>query len=93
MSERHYPRARGGQIVDYWANLRALLHRPQRSSDKADYVFIGSDGSMGLRRGQIVTLSVCIWNGQLWACWEGGSCPYDTVAAFSRNWRLCDVRD
>lgn len=80
-------------MVDYWFNLRALLSRPQRPSDKADYVFIGSDGSMGLRRGQIVPLSVHFGNGTLWACWKGGSCPYDTIAAFSRNWRLCDVRD
>ena len=52
-------------MVDYWFNLRALLSRPQRPSDKADYVFIGSDGSMGLRRGQIVPLSVHFGNGTL----------------------------
>ena len=80
-------------MVDYWANLRALLHSTQRPPDKADYVFIGEDGSMGLRRGQIVPLSVYFGNGHLLACWKGGNCPYDTVAAFSRNWRLCNVPD
>lgn len=80
-------------MVDYWFNLRALLSRPQRPTDKANYEFVGEDGSMGLRRGQIVHLSVHMGNGMLWACRRGGSCPYDTVAAFSRNWRICNVPD
>lgn len=54
-------------MMDYWFNLRALLSRPQRPSDKADYEFIGSDGSMGLRRGQVMPLSVYMGNGRLWA--------------------------
>lgn len=80
-------------MVDYWANLRALLHMPPRPSDKADYVFIGEDGSMGLRRGQIVPLSVYFWSGRVWVCWRDARCPYDTIEAFSRNWRLCNVPD
>lgn len=52
-------------MVDYWANIRALLRSTQRPPDIADYVFIGSDGSMGLRRGQIVSLSVYFGNGTL----------------------------
>lgn len=79
--------------MDYWFNLRALLSRPQRKSDMAVYEFIGSDGSMGLRRGQTMPLSVYMWNGRIWACWNGWCCPYDTVEAFSRNWRLCNVPD
>lgn len=77
--------------MDYWANLRALLTRPQRKSDRAVYEFVGSDGSMGLRMGQVMPLCVYMGNGRLWACWHGGCCPYDTVEAFSRNWRLCNV--
>nr|DAF04151.1 MAG TPA: hypothetical protein [Caudoviricetes sp.] len=79
--------------MDYWFNLRMLLTRPQRKSDRAVYEFIGSDGSMGLRRGQVMPLSVYMGNGRLFACWNGGCCPYDTVEAFSRNWRLCNVPD
>lgn len=67
-------------MVDYWSNLRALLHMPPRPSDKASYEFIGEDGSMGLRRYQVVPLSVYFGNGRLWACWEDLA---DFLAAFS----------
>lgn len=77
--------------MDYWFSLGALITRPKRKSDRAVYEFIGSDGSMGLRRGQVMPLSVYVGNGRLLACWGCGCCPYDTVEAFSRNWRLCNV--
>lgn len=73
--------------MDYWRNLNAFL-RPQRPSMMAFFVFIGTDGSMGLRTGQTVLLSVYRECGRLWAYWDGGRCPYDTTATFWRNWMV-----
>lgn len=73
--------------MDYWRNLNAFL-RPQRPSMMAFFTFVGADGSMGLRTGQTVLLRVYREGGRLWAYWDGGRCPYDTTAAFWRNWMV-----
>lgn len=53
--------------------------------------FDGEDGSMGLRRGQVEFVRVTRCDAQVApyvVMWEGGSCPYDTLGAVMRNWRL-----
>lgn len=73
--------------MDYWSNLRALLSHPKPVLSCYGQ-FIGEDGSLWLRKGQILALKVYREGGRLWAYWNGGRCPYDTMDALMRNWRL-----
>ena len=53
--------------------------------------FIGTDGSMGLRHGQVYSVGVRSDLHFIWAhvrtSWIGETkCPYDTPQAFAKNW-------
>ena len=73
--------------MDYWRNLKPLV-RTQKPVLRAFGEFIGQEGSLGLRRGQIEALSAYESSGMLWVYWDGGCCLYETLAAFRRNWKI-----
>lgn len=73
--------------MDYWLNLKALLHHSGPVFSCLGQ-FVGSDGSLGLRAGNVYALDVYRSGGRLWVHWNGGLCPYDTTEALMRNWRF-----
>jgi hypothetical protein len=50
--------------------------------------FIGRDGSLGLRHGQVYRLSVRPWREDGVYITFPVPCPYDTDEAFWRNWEI-----
>lgn len=52
------------------------------------FKFIGTDGSMGLKKNSIHTIRTSIANNLLWATWENNSCPYKNLEAFLANWEM-----
>lgn len=56
------------------------------------YEYIGADGSMGLRTGQIKFLTITENGGYIFAEWDAGGywskCPYGSGSAFNKCWRF-----
>lgn len=55
--------------------------------------FIGEDGSMGLRTGEIYDTRIFIKGEYLWVEWKASlysvkSCPYTSTQSFAQNWEL-----
>ena len=50
--------------------------------------FIGKDGSMGLKKGDVYEIRTSIQYGLLWVIWNENSCPYRNLESFLRNWKL-----
>lgn len=50
-------------------------------------VFVGTDGSMGLKNGQTYNVSIFSEGSYIWVKWNGGAkCPYSSIAAVAANW-------
>ena len=71
--------------MDYWMNLYALLGRSLQVYSCYGR-FVGKDGSMGLRTGEVYAIDIYRRGGRIWVDWAGGLCPYDTVGAIKRIW-------
>ena len=55
--------------------------------------FIGEDGSMGLRAGEVYDTRIFIKGECLWVEWKVNlytvkSCPYISTQSFAQNWEL-----
>ena len=51
--------------------------------------FIGTDGSMGFRKGKIYHIRTACKNNYIYVLEERGLwCPYDSVEAILRNWKI-----
>lgn len=55
--------------------------------------FIGEDGSMGLRTGEVYDIRIFIKGECLWVEWKVNlytvkSCPYISTQSFAQNWEL-----
>lgn len=55
--------------------------------------FIGEDGSMGLRTGEVYDTRIFIKGEYLWVEWKVNlytvkSCPYISTQSFAQNWKL-----
>ena len=55
--------------------------------------FIGEDGSMGLRTGEVYDARIFIKGECLWVEWKVNlytvkSCPYISTQSFAQNWEL-----
>ena len=55
--------------------------------------FIGEDGSMGLRTGEVYDTRIFIKGECLWVKWKVNlytvkSCPYISTQSFAQNWEL-----
>ena len=55
--------------------------------------FIGEDGSMGLRTGEVYDTRIFIKGECLWVEWKVNlytvtSCPYISTQSFAQNWEL-----
>ena len=55
--------------------------------------FIGEDGSMGLRTGEVYDTRIIIKGECLWVEWKVNlytvkSCPYISTQSFAQNWEL-----
>ena len=55
--------------------------------------FIGEDGSMGLRTGEVYDTRILIKGECLWVEWKVNlytvkSCPYISTQSFAQNWEL-----
>lgn len=58
--------------------------------------FIGNDGSMGLRTGEVYDIRISIDEKHLWVEWKVSCygpfavkhCPYASVQLFAQNWEL-----
>ena len=48
--------------------------------------FIGEDGSMGLRKGQIYNIWLSSASNYILVRWNKGVCPYTSPKSFSMNW-------
>ena len=57
---------------------------------KAELVFIGTDGSMGLKHGKTYKVRLYTYGGKFWADWGPNCCPYKSVRSFALNWALSD---
>lgn len=57
---------------------------------RATLLFIGTDGSMGFRRGQAYDAEVVLprFGYPVLVRTEGLQIPYGSLAAFMRNWRM-----
>lgn len=52
-------------------------------------IFLGKDGSMGLRHGTIYDIKIYSYGGYLCVDWGGKTaCPYSSIRALSENWEL-----
>lgn len=51
--------------------------------------FIGTDGSMGLRKGKTYRVEIKTYKNSslIYVDWDGGRCPYSSPAAFAKNWK------
>lgn len=54
--------------------------------------FVGTDGSMGLRKGRTYNIRLFVDNGYIWAEWVDTygnvrQCPYSSLSSFCANWR------
>lgn len=49
--------------------------------------FIGTDGSMGLKRGNIYNCSIATRGNDIWVSWSWlCECPYSSISALAANW-------
>ena len=48
--------------------------------------FIGKDGSMGLKQGKAYSVAIKNSTSYIYVIWDGGSCPYSSPQALSKNW-------
>lgn len=49
--------------------------------------FIGQDGSMGLKHGEVYTVRISQGVKYLYVCWgERKYCPYSSLEALTANW-------
>lgn len=58
--------------------------------------FMGEDGSMGLRNGEVYETRIFIKGEFLWVEWKVNlfavkSCPYSSTKAFAQNWELAST--
>ena len=53
-----------------------------------DCMFIGKDGSMGLKSGDVYHIRTSISGGLLWVYWNGNGCPYSSLENFLKNWKV-----
>lgn len=50
-------------------------------------VFIGSDGSMGLKHGRKYRVDIYTLNGCIIVDWGTNSCPYSSPQSLAENWK------
>lgn len=55
------------------------------------FKFIGKDGSMGLKNGEVYEIKTAIFQNLLWVTWNTNSCPYTNLEAFLANWERKDT--
>ena len=48
--------------------------------------FIGTDKSMGLRKGNIYNVRLSSASNHIWVHWNKGICPYTSPESFAMNW-------
>ena len=48
--------------------------------------FIGQDGSLGLRHGEIYKVDILSVGNRINAYIDSKFCPYDSLSAFMKNW-------
>lgn len=58
--------------------------------------FMGEDGSMGLKNGEVYETHIFIKGKFLWVEWKVNlfavkSCPYSFTKAFAQNWELAST--
>lgn len=57
-------------------------------------VFVGENGSMGLRTGQAYEVDIYSGNGYIYVKWdELSACPYESLSALYKNWKDYDGLD
>ena len=49
--------------------------------------FIGTDGSMGLRKGHVYKVKIFTRYGYIYVDWGSRACPYSSISSFLRNWK------
>ena len=50
--------------------------------------FIGKDGSMGLKKGNIYNIKTTITQNLLWVHWDRNGCLYSNLEKFLENWKV-----
>lgn len=48
--------------------------------------FIGEDGSMGLRKGKLSSVSIYTASNYIWVDWGANRCPYSSLEKLKENW-------
>jgi hypothetical protein len=48
--------------------------------------FIGTDGSMGLRKGRIYNVTIYDKLNHIVVAWSNGLCPYNSPQTLAKNW-------
>ena len=48
--------------------------------------FIGTDGSMGLRKNNVDVVKIYTKNRSICVNWGKNVCPYSSISSFLRNW-------
>lgn len=52
------------------------------------FKFIGTDGSMGLKKNSVHIIETSIEHNLLWVTSEDNSCPYSNLEKFFENWEM-----
>lgn len=52
--------------------------------------FIGQNGSLGLRYGQVYDVKIDVTENMVWVEWGNNRCPYSSIANFLSNWSSVD---
>ena len=58
------------------------------TENKICAMFMGSDNSMGLSRGQLYWIKTEIKQNLLWVTWNENSCPCSSLENFLENWEV-----
>ena len=58
-------------------------------------IFIGTDGSMGFKRGEIYTIELSYDDNRDWLIVRSGRlwCPYSNLTSLLKNWEICGIKN
>ena len=52
--------------------------------------FVGSDGSMGFRKGKVYDVRLFTTDNYVWVQYRGVTCPYSSFSKLLENWESVD---